>query len=271
MTTQDTNPFASPETAFEREKVELLAMPPTFPLEPQRWPYEASELAEIEELPKPSGRSVSVSRKWGHGRWLGVFLLTSFVAYFSFVVCTSIFYTILDTATAAELWALVVTGIFIVCFAIPYALYNIREDIYDRRSLLKLIRKRSDAIGPTPVTDDPAFVVLVPRPRWVFSRNLMTAYVAFAHIDREAKRIFLDGDKFRIRIPVNSLLDISVESLPKGSTTLWFVRLVIQTQTGPHELCFRLGNTSSLWQTDGQRKADAEEYRNRILLLKNSA
>ena len=270
MTIEPTNPFASPETVPSRERLQLAAMPPTTPMEEQSWPYEATELAEIEELPRPWGRPVSIARKWGNGRWLGFFLLLLLFVYFSFAICSEVFISLASTESFAEELALIVTVALALCLLVPYALYLGRDDVSDRRRLTKLIRRRREAIEPPPESEDPAFVVVVPRTRWTFSRGEMTAYVAFAHIDPLKKRIFLDADQFRFRIPVNSLLDVSVEQLQKYPTTYWFVRLVIQTQMGPQELCFRLGNLGSLRQTDGQREADAEEYRNHLLLLKNS-
>ncbi|QDU74294.1 hypothetical protein Pan97_13010 [Bremerella volcania] len=270
MTTQETNPFASPMTESKRESVQLAAMPPTTPLDEGSWPYQATELAEIEEIPRPWGRPVSVARKWGNGRWLGVFLSGLALAYFTFAIGVSVIseLDIAESSTAVRMMSAAL--IIILVLSVPHAIYYLREDVSDIRNLKKLIRRRRQAIDPLPESEEPVYVVVVPRTRWVFSRNEMTAYVAFAHIDLQAKQILLDADQFRFRIPVNSLLDISVEPLLKYRTTYWFVRLVLQTQTGPQELCFRLGNTNRLWQTNSQREADAEEYKKRILLLKNS-
>lgn len=270
MSTEETNPFASPESMSTREVLKLAAMPPTVPLDERAWPYQATELAEIEEIPKPWGRPVSVARKWGNGRWLGISLLGLTLAYFVFAIGVSIVSESDLVEPANALWVVSATVVLILCVAVPLALYYLRDDATDRRSLRKSIRRRRNAIEPITESDSSVFVVVVPRTRWVFSRSHMTAYVAFAHINSEERELLLDADQFRFRIPVNSLLDISVEQLLKSPTTFWFVRLVVQTQTGPQELCFRVGNTDRLWQTNGQREADAEEYKNRILVLKNS-
>ncbi|WDI43160.1 hypothetical protein [Bremerella sp. P1] len=271
MTSQETNPFASPQAVSQREAVQLAAMPPTTPLEEESWPYEATELAKIEEIPRPWGRPISVARKWGNGRWLGIFLSSLAFIYFTFSFIFLLLSSSESTRTFANMGAIAATVALFFGLMVPYLVFYDREDVSDRGRLRKLIRKRKEAIDPLPESDDPVFVMIVPRTRWVFSRAEMTAYVANAHIDPEQKRLFLDADQFRFRIPVNSLLDVSVEPLRKYPTTYWFVRLVIQTQEGPQELCFRLGNTDHLWQTDGQREAEAKEYRNRILLLKKAS
>lgn len=269
MPSQDTNPFASPEPASTRpEKTKLAAMPLTVALDEQAWPYEATELAEIIEIPKPWGRSISCARKRGKGRWIGSFLSLLAFIYFTFGFCFLFLSSFESMQTFAEEIALAMTVILLLGLFLPYTVYFGREDVVDRRRLSRLIRKRREAIETIPESDDPRFVVVVPRTRLSFSRYEMTASVAFAHIDTRQKQLSLDGDQFRFQIPVNSLLDVSVEQLRKYPTTYWFLRLVIQTQTGPQELCFRLGNTERLWQANSQREAEAKEYRDRILLLK---
>lgn len=270
MTAQEVNPFASPETVSTRETVKLGAMPPTVALEERSWPFEATKLAEIEEIPRPWGRPVSAARKWGNGRWLAILISALILAYFSFVLSGVLFSSMEATRPSAEIWALSIAGILTICFAVPYTLNQLREDATGYRSLSKLIHRRRSHVQPAPVSIEPAFVAIVPRPRWVFSCYEMTAYVAMSHIDHNQQLLFLDADQFQFRVPSESILDCSVERLPKWPQTLWFVRLVLQTQTGPQELCFRLGNYGSLWQTDGQSEAEAKKYMNRILLLKET-
>jgi len=267
MTSEEINPFASPETVTAREATKHATMLPTDPVEQQDWPYEATELAEIEELARPWGKPMSVVRKWGAGRWLGIFLVGLAVSYFVVALTAPVISMMNSAQATATAW--VFAGVVVLVFTLVgrYA----REDACDYRGLKKLIGKRKGKIEPPPQGQEPIFVVLVPRTRWAFPGGPVTAYVAFAYLDADEKRLFLDADQFRFRIPVSALLDVSVERMSKGLGMLSFVRLVMQTQTGPQELCFRLGNTKSFWQTDGQRKALAEEYRDRISRLKNSA
>ncbi len=271
MPSPEPNPFASPKSpSMGRESAKLAAMPPTVDLSEQNWPQRATQSAEIEELSRPWGRPVSVARRWGNGRWLVAILVLFTLSYFVFIVLASTFSFLDTTSSSPNFWALVVTSILTIGLGIPYTLFHFRQDAIDEKKLRRLIRRRKEQIEPLPVSDNPVLIVIVPRNRWQFSHNEMTAYVAFSHINLEEKLITLDGDQFRFRIPVNSLLDVSVEQLQKYPTSYWFVRLVIQTQAGPQELCFRLGNSTSLWQSNSQRESEAKEYGERILLLKNS-
>lgn len=253
-----------------REPAKLAAMPPTANLSAKEWPLRSTQFAEIEELDRPWGRPVTVARRWGNGRWFGIILLQLTFSCFVFFVLADTFSSIETSSSSAEFWALIVTSILTLAVGVPFTLYHLREDAADGKRLRRLIRRREKQIDPLPISDNPVLIVIVPRNRWRFSRNEMTAYIAFSHIIRGKNLIILDGDQFRFRIPVNSLLDVSVEQLRKYPSSYWFVRLVIQTQVGPQELCFRLGNTTSLWQSNGQMEAEAKEYRDRILLLKNS-
>ncbi|WDI43159.1 hypothetical protein [Bremerella sp. P1] len=262
------NPFQSPQASPDEAPSVVSAVAE------EEWPFEATELAVIEEIEPPLGRPIVPGRSWGkiisfsllsivgcYGLWIGVMVLIAWLSGNS---------DAMNSLLIHHVTSLLFVVLPAVLFLLTISRHYFQQDVSTFRRLAKLLRLRETKPIPSLNSPNCQFVAIVPRERWQFSELDVTQEVAVLHINPYESRIILEGAKHRFWIPSHALLKCGVDYLTKSKKEIWVVCLIIQTENGPREVCLRVGNVDGFWQSNGQRKSVAEKYWGRIMLLKKA-
>lgn len=262
------NPFQSPLDAPDDPPSVVSAV------SAEDWPFEATELAVIQEIEPPLGRPIVPGRAWG--KIFSIFLL-SLVGLYALWIGVMFFVAWLsgDNQALSNLTMQhVPTMLFIILPAIMFLLtisrHYFQPDISMFRRLGKLIRQRENPLIPSLNSPNCQFVAVVPRERWHFAESELAQEVAILHINPYESRILIEGAEHRLWIPSQALLKCGVDFITKLKKEIWLLCLIVQTKDGPREVCLRIGNVDGFWQSNGQRKSAAEKYWGRIMLLKQA-
>lgn len=262
------NPFQSPQATPDEQPSVVSTVAD------EDWPFEATELAVIEEIAPPLGRPILPGHPWGmfmsylllslvglYGLWIGVMFLAAWLSGNA---------QALSDLTMQHVPTMLFVVLPAVLFLLTISRHYFQEDVSSFRRLAKLIRPRESKAIPSLNSPNCQFVAIVPRERWQLSERELTQEFAILHVNPYESRILLEGAEHRFWIPSQALLKCGVDFFTKANKQIWVVCLVIQTNDGPREVCLRIGNVDGFWQSNGQRKSAAEKYWGRIMLLKQA-
>ncbi|MFN3152327.1 hypothetical protein [Bremerella sp.] len=262
------NPFQSPLDSPDEPPSVVSAV------SAEDWPFEATELAVIQEIDPPLGRPIAPGRAWGkilsiimlslvglYGMWIGVMFLVAWLSS--------------DNQAMSDLaMQHIPSMLFIILPAIMFLLtisrHYLQPDFVTFRRLGKLIRQRENSLIPSLNSPNCQYVTIVPRDRWNLAENDLAQEVAVLHINPYESRILIEGAEHRLWIPSQALLKCGVDLITKSKKEIWLLCLIVQTKDGPREVCLRIGNVDGFWQSNGQRKSVAEKFWGRIMLLKQA-
>jgi len=260
------NPFQSPPTT-PSESPSVASV-----VAEQDWPFEATELAVIETIEPPLGRPIVPGWPWGKVLSL---LLLSLVGLYTIRAGVGMLLTWLYNPNG--LTAMVTSFIpFLLLIVLPMIIFQticshyFHEDVSTFRRLAKLVRLREPKPIPSLNSPNCQFVAIVPRERWQFAERDLTQEVAVLHINPYESRVIIEGAEHRFWIPAQALLKCGVDNFKTGNKQIWVLCLIVQTGEGPREVCLRIGNVDGFWQSSGQRKAVAEKFWGRVMLLKEA-
>ena len=261
MTTEPTNPFASPQadtTNTGRPEAD------------EAYPLTATATAVIEDVPESHRHKV---------RTLGMRFLLGLPNVAIPITLGILFYMLaafgpawLNLGGNASLALLI--GSFILFFTLIYVLTNaFRQDRWWESLLRKQIESR-----PAPwVSLESApteFVTLTsPQPKSMASFQLGSNEaeiidIGLLHLDKTKGEFVLECDNRRYRIPRNSLLACDMQQIKLHSPWTPVVKIACQTDEGPHEFCIMPADVQPwLSFTQRYRKKEAERLANEIYEL----
>jgi len=269
MTEDPVNPFQSPQASAEE--------PPSVVsgVANEEWPFEATELAVIEEIEPPLGKPIVPGRQWGkiiaypilgligiYGFWFGVMILMAWLSSNSQGLAS------ITMQHVPFMLFVILPGVLLF---LTTSRHFFMEDVTTYRQLSRLIRRREVKHIPSLNSPNCQFVAIVPRERWHLTERELTQEVAILHISPYQSQIILEGAEHRFWIPSEALLKCHVDGFTTGKKQIAVLCLVIQTKDGPREVCLRVGNVDGFWQSNGQRKSVAEKFWGRIMLMKQAS
>lgn len=262
------NPFQSPQASPDEAPSVVSAVAE------EEWPFEATELAVIEEIEPPLGRPIVPGWPWG--KIIAILSLIIF-GLFALKLVASFVMTWLAGNSVGLTAAMVQQIVFLLFIIVPALSLLLTvgrrffiEDVAMQRQLARLIRQRGTTPIPSLNSPNCQFVAIVPRERWHLPENELTQEVAILHINPYESRIILEGAEHRFWIPSQALLKCGVDSFTITKNSIWVLCLIMQTQDGPREVCVRIGNVDGFWQSSSQQQSVAEKYWGRIMLLKKA-
>ncbi|QDU74293.1 hypothetical protein Pan97_13000 [Bremerella volcania] len=261
MTTEPTNPFASPMTDTAATGN---------PEADQAYPMTATAIAVIEDVPAAHRRKV---------RTLGMRFLLGLPNVVIPIILGIMFYTLaafgpawLNLGGNASLALLVVS--ITLFFTMIYVLTNaFRQDQWWESMLRRQIESR-----PTPwislETHLSEFVTLTStQPKSMASFQLGSNEaeiidIGLLQLDKIKGEMVLECDNRRYRIPRNSLLACDVQQIKLHSPWTSVVKIACQTSDGPHEFCIIPADVQPwLVITQRYRKRQTERLANEIYEL----
>jgi hypothetical protein len=230
-----------------------------------------SELAEITAVPEPFRQRV---RSKGYALWVNLIALTPAVYFFgggglaAFGIWLAVEKPMpLGWAAAAVGAAGVVWGAYtgLYCLCVP-------EDRWINRRLRQEIGQRPDSLvdGRDP---ESLYVSLVPRESFAKVQLTMSSDLLLLKIDDRARRLLMEGDCDRYRIPAEAVAACEPECFfhaidAQQQNQLWMVRLTVIVEEGLRELLLGVGHTRYSPITNAGRRREAEEVCRRINALR---
>lgn len=261
MTTEPTNPFASPQadiTATGRPEAD------------QAYPMTATATAVIEDLPEPHRRKV---------RTLGTRFLLGLPNVVIPIGLGIVFYTLaafgpawLDLGGNASI-ALLMSSITLF-FTLIYVLTNAFCPDHWWESLMRRQIAKRPAPWVSLETIPSEFVTLTstqPRSMATFqlgSNEAEIIDIGLLQLDKTKGEVTLECDNRRYRIPRRSLLACDVQQIKLQSPWTSAVKIACQTDEGPYEFCILPADVQPWFSfTHRYRKRQAERLANEIYEL----
>jgi hypothetical protein len=174
-------------------------------------------------------------------------------------------------------WAAVVPGAVGVVWGAYTALYCL--SVYENRWIERRLR-REFALRADPLADprDPGslYVSLIPRVSFAKVQLTMSSDLLLMRIDERGRRLLMEGDCDRYRIPAGAIAACEPERFfhpidTQHRNELWMIRLMVQFQEGLRELLFSAGSTQWSPVTNARRRRMAEDLCRRINALRGES
>lgn len=261
MTTEPTNPFASPQTDISATNQ---------PEADQAYPMTATATALIEDVPQTHRHKV---------RTIGMRFLLGLPNVAIPITLGIVFYTLaafgpawLNLGGNASL-ALLVASITLF-FTLIYVLTNaFCQDRWWESLLRKQIDSRPAPWVPSEASDCEYVTLTSTQPKSMASFQLGSNEaeiidIGLLQLDKTKGEMVLECDNRRYRIPRRSLLACDVQQIKLQSPWTPVVKIACQTSEGPHEFCILPADVQPwLAFTQRHRKREAERIAQEIYEL----
>ncbi|MBI1247576.1 hypothetical protein GC197_06975 [bacterium] len=238
MTTDSTNPFASPKADVEATSV---------PEADQVYPLQATAMANIEEVPEPYAGTV---RTLGARFFNGLIYVTVV-----FAVVVTFYMLIIYGPEMMNLGGYASVALIIGSIAVQYGLFQVIHVLLKDRWWEAVARRRF-LDRPSAWVDSHSYrsqyvTLTSTQPKAMSSFQLGSNEaeildVGLMELDQTAGQIVLECEFRRYRIPRASLLACNLQQITLGTPWTPVVRLVCQTKDGPYEFCLLPSETDPL-------------------------
>ena len=235
MISDSTNPFASPKADIEAT---------TAPEADQAFPFQATAVAQIEEVPQPYAGTV---------RTLSARLLNGLANFGTTLLVIVPFYGLLAFGPEAmDLSGWTTVALFVIGIAAQFILFRVTSVFFKDRWWERVVRQQFHA-RPAPWIESSSYrseyvTLTSTQPKAMSSFQLGSNEaeimdVGLIELDEIAGSILLECENRRYRIPRASLLACDLQQITLGTPWTPVVRIVCQSHEGPCEFCLLPGDT----------------------------